>query len=123
MDDRQRQEDAEQTERLRLANLQNDYRRVFLGDEAGLRVLEDLFDTSKPFEDPFFGNSRDIYNKGRRQLGLHILNRLGMASMSGTVRLMIRLGSIDPQAMQELAGEREAVGKFIQQCEGIHHDR
>jgi hypothetical protein len=123
MDNTQRQADAEQTETLRLANLQNDYRRVFMSDEAGLRVLEDLFAVSRPFEDPFFGNSRDIFQKGRRQLGLHILDRLGMNTMPGAVRLMIRLGSIDPQAMQELAGEREAVGAFIKQCEGIHYDR
>jgi len=109
MDAARLQKDADQEEALRLANLQNDYQRVFLGSEAGLRVLEDLIAASAPFEDTFYGNSRDIFQKGRRQLGLHLLNRLGMATMSGAARLMIRLGSIDQQAMQEMMAERQAI--------------
>lgn len=113
MDAQQLQAEADQDEAVRLANLQNDYQRVFLGSEAGLRVLEDLMAATTPFVDTFYGNSRDIFQKGRRQIGLHVIERLGMNTMSGAVRLMVRLGSVDPAAMQEMRIEREAIEHFI----------
>jgi|GEM_PF-5969464 len=119
MADSQRlQEEADQSEKLRLANLQNDYQRVFLGSEVGLRVLEDLLAVSSPWTDTFFGNSRDIFEKGKRQVGLHIVHRMGMNDMAGLVKLMVRLSIVDADAMAALREEREAIGQFIKQHGG-----
>jgi hypothetical protein len=68
-----------------------DFRAVFLKTEQGMRVLGEMMAFSGLLSGEHNGNSRDIYNAGKRAFMLLVVDALGLNTPEGlvdTIRLM-----------------------------------
>lgn len=78
-------------EKTKIAQMQNDYQKVFLRTAAGRRVLKDLLAETGIFEISYVGGSDTIshtaFNEGRRSIGLKLLEALDRKSYAGLKEL------------------------------------
>jgi hypothetical protein len=72
----------------------NNYKSI-LGTEAGKHVIYQLIQLSGFFDEKFHGNSKDIFDKGRRVIGTYIYNMVidscGFAKLDEMVQQAKRL--------------------------------
>lgn len=108
--------DAETRER----RLREDYKRTFLDCDHGWRVLQDLLGHTAVLGAAFRGNSHDIFNQGRRDVGMHILNVLKMNSPQGMMLAAMRGAIHDPDMRQLFAKEIQAATQKLSEAE--NHD-
>jgi hypothetical protein len=86
------QRQSEEIERLRTdteAELLNDIQEIFSTPE-GERVFYWLMQRTGVFLEVFHGNSRDIWMKGRRSVGIELLELRDMADMRGIRKLEVQ---------------------------------
>ena len=88
-------EEAKQAEEI--ARLKEETDAELLGDiqevfstPAGERVLYWLFQRTGVFLEVFHGNSRDTWMKGRRSVGIELMELMDMADMKGIRRLEVQ---------------------------------
>lgn len=104
---------AETKERQRL----EDYHRTFLGSPHGWRVLQDLLGVTAVLGSAFNGNSRDIYALGRRSVGMHILETLGINTPEGMMLAAVRGAIHDPAMRRLLADDLKTATQKIEEEE------
>ena len=87
-----------------IRQLQEDYKKVFLGTPEGKRILADLLAFTGVFELSFdmseYDAHRTAFNEGRRSLGLKLLEALDQNSYAGLLELQ-KAGAIDSQHATE----------------------
>ena len=59
---------------------------------AGRRIFQWLFAETRPFSDSFNGNSRDLYEKGVRKIGLLLLDEVRRAKPETTLEELFGKG-------------------------------
>ena len=104
----------------RARQLRQDYTQTFLDSPSGWRVLQDLLGQTAVLGAAFSGNSRDIYNQGRRSVGMHILGALGLDSPQGMMLAAMRGAVHDPDMRQLFAKEIQAATQKLN--EEDNHD-
>lgn len=119
-DDAARAQSAETDAATRARRLREDYTWTFLESDHGWRVLQDLLGHTAVLGAAFNGNSRDIFNQGRRSVGMHILDVLGMNSPEGMMLAAMRGAVHDPALRQLFAKEMQAATQKLKEDE--HHD-
>lgn len=72
-----REKKLEKQSKLAEQQLQQDIEKTF-GTPHGRRVLYEILSTCGVYHDCFTGNSRSFYLEGKRAVGLHIIDLVGM---------------------------------------------
>lgn len=74
--------------------IRDDFKKVFLGNKPGRRVLRDLLTEAGVFESSYKGDGATEYREGRRDIGLRILELLDKRTYAGLAELE-KLGAVD----------------------------
>ena len=70
--------------------IEEDFRLTFCETDHGHRVLNYLLETTGVFTRDFKGNSRDIYQAGRRDVGLMIFHFCSFRGLEGLMKIITK---------------------------------